>query len=100
MRKHFDLDIADTKFTFAREADAIAADGIYIVRTSLAPEVLDDAATVRSHKSLSQAERAFRCIKTVDLQVRPTRLQGIPCARPKIAVWSEPREAEPVVSHA
>ena len=61
--------------TFARKTDAIAAeaatDGIYIVRTSLAAEVLDDAATVRSYKSLSQVERAFRCIKTVDLQVRP-----------------------------
>jgi hypothetical protein len=41
------------------------------VRTSLAAEVLDDDATVRSYKSLFQVERAFRCIKTVDLQVRP-----------------------------
>jgi transposase len=75
MRKHFDLTIGDTTFSFARKADAIAAeaanDGIYIVRTSLAAEVLDDAATVRSYKSLSQVERAFRCIKTVDLHVRP-----------------------------
>jgi transposase len=75
MRKHFDLAITDTSFTFARKADQIAeeaaTDGIYIVRTSLAAEVLDDAATVRSYKSLSQVERAFRCIKTVDLQVRP-----------------------------
>ena len=75
MRKHFDLTITDTAFSFARKADAIAAeaanDGIYIVRTSLAAEVLDDAATVRSYKSLSQVERAFRCIKTVDLHVRP-----------------------------
>jgi transposase len=75
MRKHFDVTITDTKLTFARKANAIAeetaTDGIYIVRTSLASEVLDDAATVRSYKSLSQVERAFRCIKTVDLQVRP-----------------------------
>ena len=75
MRKHFDLTITDTTLTFARKADAIAeetaTDGIYIVRTSLASEVLDDAAAVRSYKSLSQVERAFRCIKTVDLQVRP-----------------------------
>jgi hypothetical protein len=75
MRKHFDLDITDTTLVFARKADAIAAeaanDGIYIVRTSLAAEVLDDAATVRSYKSLSQVERAFRCIKTVDLHIRP-----------------------------
>ncbi len=33
--------------------------------------MLDDAATVRSYKSLAQVERAFRCIKTVDLHVRP-----------------------------
>lgn len=75
MRKHFDIDITDTSFSFARKVDAIAAeaanDGIYIVRTSLPAEVLDDAATVRSYKSLSQVERAFRCIKTVDLHVRP-----------------------------
>jgi transposase len=75
MRKHFDLDITDTKLTFARKTDAIAAeaatDGIYIVRTNLASEVLDDAATVRSYKSLSQVEHAFRSIKTVDLHVRP-----------------------------
>ncbi|HEV2443204.1 MAG TPA: IS1634 family transposase [Steroidobacteraceae bacterium] len=75
MRKHFELDITDQSFAFARKASEIAAeaatDGIYIVRTSLAAVVLDDAATVRSYKSLSQVERAFRCIKTVDLHVRP-----------------------------
>lgn len=75
MRKHFDLTIADASFTFARKTDAIIAeastDGIYIVRTNLAAEVLSDEATVRSYKSLSQVERAFRCIKTVDLHVRP-----------------------------
>ena len=75
MRKHFDLAITDTGFSLTRKADAITAeaatDGIYIVRTSLAAELLDDAATVRSYKSLSQVERAFRCIKTVDLHVRP-----------------------------
>lgn len=75
MRKHFDLAITDTSFSFARKTADIAAeaatDGIYIVRTSLTADVLDDAATVRSYKSLSQVERAFRCIKTVDLHVRP-----------------------------
>ena len=75
MRKHFDLAITDQSFAFARKTAEIAAeaatDGIYIVRTSLAADVLDDTATVRSYKSLSQVERAFRCIKTVDLHVRP-----------------------------
>ena len=75
MRKHFDLAITDQSFAFARKTAEIAAeaatDGIYIVRTSLAAEVLDDTVTVRSYKSLSQVERAFRCIKTVDLHLRP-----------------------------
>ena len=35
------------------------------------PTSFDDAATVRSYKSLALVERAFRCIKTVDLHVRP-----------------------------
>jgi Transposase DDE domain len=75
MAKHFTLDIADSRFAFARKTEAIAAeaalDGIYVVRTSLPVAALDDAATVRSYKSLSLVERAFRCLKTVDLQIRP-----------------------------
>ena len=75
MRKHFDLIITDQSFAFTRKTTEIATeaavDGIYVVRTSLAADVLDDSNTVRSYKSLTQVERAFRCIKTVDLQVRP-----------------------------
>ena len=75
MKKHFDLKITDAAFSFARKTDAITAetatDGIYIVRTSLAEDTLGDADTVRSYKSLSLVERGFRCIKTVDLHVRP-----------------------------
>ncbi len=75
MAKHFDLAITDAAFGFTRKTAEIAAeaatDGLYVVRTSLAAAVLDDAATVRSYKSLALVERAFRCIKTVDLQVRP-----------------------------
>jgi transposase len=73
--KHFDIDITDAAFTFARKTHEIAAeaatDGVYVIRTSLPAEALDDTQTVRSYKSLSLVERAFRCIKTVDLQVRP-----------------------------
>src|ERR1700726_538536 len=75
MAKHFTLDITDTRFSFARKTDEITAeaalDGLYVVRTSLPAAALDDTATVRSYKSLSLVERAFRCIKTVDLQIRP-----------------------------
>ena len=75
MRKHFDLTITDDAFRFARKSAEIAAeaatDGRYVVRTSLAEVTLGDADTVRRYKSLSLVERAFRCIKTVDLNVRP-----------------------------
>ena len=75
MKKHFALEIADTAFSFTRKTAEIAAeaatDGLYVVRTSLSEATLDDAATVRSYKSLALVERAFRCIKTVDLHVRP-----------------------------
>jgi transposase len=73
--KHFALDITDTSFGFARKTAEIAAeaatDGLYVVRTSLPAAALDDAATVRSYKSLALVERAFRCLKTVDLHLRP-----------------------------
>src|SRR6195952_2025393 len=75
MKKHFDLTITDDAFSYTRKTAEIAAeaatDGLYVVRTNLPEATLDDADTVRSYKSLSRVERAFRCIKTVDLNVRP-----------------------------
>jgi len=75
MKKHFDLTITDDAFSFTRKTAEIAAetatDGLYVVRTSLSEVTLGDIDTVRSYKSLSLVERAFRCIKTVDLNVRP-----------------------------
>ena len=72
---HFDLQITDATFGFARKTAEVAAeaatDGLYVVRTSLPEATLGDTDTVRSYKSLSRVERAFRCIKTVDLNVRP-----------------------------
>src|SRR5271167_1376925 len=82
MKKHFDLDIPDAAFRYARKTAEIAAeaatDGLYVVRTSLSEQTLSDSDTVRSYKSLALVERAFRCIKTVDLNVRPVyhRLEG------------------------
>ena len=75
MAKHFDLTIADDRFAFARKSEQIAQeaalDGLYAVRTSLPEETLADEAAVKAYKSLSMVERAFRCLKTVDLHVRP-----------------------------
>ena len=75
--KHFELDIRDNDFSFEINQDNVkkeaALDGIYIVRTSLSKDRMDADETVRSYKLLSQAERAFRSFKTVDLMVRPIR---------------------------
>ena len=72
MAKHFELAITDDRFSFARRTAAITAeaalDSLYVVRTSLPAERLDEVATVRAYKSLAVVERAFRCLKTVDLQ--------------------------------
>ena len=75
MAKHFELAITDTSLNWVRKEDKIAAeaalDGLYVIRTSLGAEQLEANAAVDAYKSLSQVERAFRSIKTVDLQVRP-----------------------------
>jgi transposase len=75
MAKHFELTIADAHFAYRRKINQIVEeatlDGLYAVRTSLPAETLDDAASVRAYKSLSMVERAFRCLKTVDLHIRP-----------------------------
>src|SRR6266568_794352 len=73
--KHFTLDIGDHHLSFSRRDDLIQAeaalDGIYVVRTSLNKERASAEDTVRSYKMLSNVERAFRSLKTVDLKVRP-----------------------------
>jgi len=75
MAKHFELTITDEAFSFTRKTEAIAEearfDGFYVLRTSVPVQQADTAATVRAYKSLAQVERAFRCIKTVDLELRP-----------------------------
>jgi len=75
MAKHFSLTITDTGFAFTRNTAGIAReaalDGFYVLRTNVLAELLDTAATVLAYKSLAGVERAFRSIKTVDLEIRP-----------------------------
>jgi Transposase DDE domain len=75
MAKHYELTIDDASFAWRREEDAIAAeaqlDGIYVIRTNVPKEDLTAEQTVATYKSLSQVERAFRCLKTIDLEIRP-----------------------------
>ncbi len=75
MEKHFILEITEASFSYRRNDEKIAAeailDGLYVIRTSVSKEALGPESTVRAYKNLSKVERAFRCLKTVDLKVRP-----------------------------
>jgi transposase len=75
MAKHFQLTIRDGHLGWARKEDSIRheglLDGIYVIRTSEPAERLSAADSVRSYKRLSLVERAFRCLKGINLLVRP-----------------------------
>ena len=73
--KHFELTFEDDRFLFRRNEEKIreeaALDGLYVIRTSLSQETLAAEKIVGAYKSLAQVERAFRSLKTVDLEIRP-----------------------------
>ena len=75
MRKHFLLSMSDGHFQYERNEKSIreeeSLDGIYIIRTSESQDRLSSEEAVRSYKSLSEVERAFRCLKGLDLRIRP-----------------------------
>lgn len=75
MAKHFDWRIEEGRLLWQRRQQAIeqeaCLDGFYVIRTSEAAEDLSAEDTVRSYKRLAQVEQAFRCVKTLDLHVRP-----------------------------
>ena len=75
MKKHFQITITDTTFTYTRDSAGIAAeaalDGFYILRTSLTDTDLKAGDVVRAYKNLEQAERAFGTLKGPDLEIRP-----------------------------
>jgi hypothetical protein len=77
MSKHVVLNIRDKGFDFHLDDDKVAAeaalDGLYVIRTSVPAARLPTDDVVRSYKMLSQVERAFRSLKTIDLEVRPIR---------------------------
>ncbi len=75
MKKHFDIQITDTSFTFARKTDQInseaALDGFYVLRTSVTADTLPTDDVVRAYKGLEEVERAFGTFKGPELQIRP-----------------------------
>ena len=75
MGKHFEHKIEEGKLSWQRRREAIEQeaklDGVYVIRTSETAEQLSAGDTVRGYKSLSQVERGFRCLKSLDLRIRP-----------------------------
>lgn len=75
VKKHFDVQISDAHFTFARKSEQIsqeaALDGIYALRTSVGEDRLDAPDVVRAYKQLGEVEKNFHALKGPDLQVRP-----------------------------
>jgi hypothetical protein len=73
--KHFRITISDDDLGFARDEASIATeaalDGIYVLRTNVPAESLSAAQAVAAYKGLAHVERAFRSIKTVDIELRP-----------------------------
>src|SRR5436305_4450935 len=75
MAKHFILTIRDGHLGWSRKQEAITQeemlDGIYVIRTSEPADRLTADDGVRSYKRLALVEQAFRCLKGIDLLVRP-----------------------------
>ena len=73
--KHYELTIEDGHFAWERREEAIRReeelDGIYVIRTSESSKRAPAPVTVRSYKDLAHVERVFRCLKGLDLRVRP-----------------------------
>lgn len=75
VEKYFQWEITPQGLRWARNPERIqrdaALDGIYVLRTSVSAQHLDSEQTVLAYKRLAVVERAFRSLKSVDLNVRP-----------------------------
>jgi transposase len=75
MAKHFSCQIEEDQFRFDRVQASIdresELDGVYVIRTNVPASRASSEEAVRYYKELSNVERAFRSLKSVDLKVRP-----------------------------
>jgi hypothetical protein len=75
VEKYFRWNVTDTKLQWQRDTERIqrdaGLDGIYVLRTNVLSERLDRDQTVLAYKRLATVERAFRSLKSVDLNLRP-----------------------------
>jgi len=109
--KHFVLDIGEAHFSYRRDdekiADEAALDGLYVIRTSVESKTMQPEHVVRTYKDLAKVERAFRCLKTVDLKVRPIyhrlddriRAHVFLCMLAYYVAWHMRRKLTPILFH-
>lgn len=109
MGKHFSLSIEEKGFRYERKQNNIdreaALDGIYVVRTSVPAEALSSEKVVDCYKRLSDVERAFRSLKSVDLKIRPiyhhladrVRAHVFLCMLSYYVEWHMRRELAPIL---
>jgi Transposase DDE domain len=75
--KHFAIEIGANDLAFRRRTEQIEQearlDGVYVIRTSVPAAQLDANQAVQAYKDLARVERAFRSLKTIDLEIRPIR---------------------------
>jgi transposase len=76
MKKHFLINIQEDAIDFQRDIKKIEEeallDGFYVIRSSLlSKELMNAEQLVESYKNLSKVETAFRCLKSIDLEIRP-----------------------------
>jgi hypothetical protein len=90
MAKHYTLTITDDTFSFTHDQNQITAeaalDGIYVIRTTIGPEQMDAAKVVATYKSLAVVERDFRCLKAIDLDLRPIHHYTEPRVRAHVLI--------------
>lgn len=110
MKKHFQVAITDTTFTYVRQAAAIAReqalDGIDVMRSNVPPEDLTGPDLVRCYKSLQHVEQAFRHLKRLPLEIQPVfhcledrvRAHTFLCLLAYYVVWHLRQRLQPLLT--
>ena len=77
MAKHIITTVEPGSLSFCLDEGSIeaeaATDGLYVIRTTVDAKDLSSAEVVGAYKNLANVERAFRSLKTIDVNVRPVR---------------------------
>ena len=88
MAKHFTIEITDESFTFTPNTEAIAAeaalDGIYVVRTSLPEQALNQLRRGAALQETSPMSSGSSASSTANWTYAPSVPAGRPGARPRV----------------